>query len=95
MNLVAKEIPIIAQAAGGACALVLSREAGAHAELAEHAFTVNPYDVTATAEAMHAALSQSPAERAAGCAALAAQSGALPPQQWFSGQLAALEERAG
>jgi trehalose 6-phosphate synthase len=90
MNLVAKEIPIIARAAGGACALVLSREAGAHAELAEDAFTVNPYDVTATAAAMHAALSQGPAERAERCTRLAAQGGALPPQEWFSGQLAAL-----
>ena len=90
MNLVAKEIPIIAQAAGGSCGLVLSREAGAYAELAADAFAVNPYDVSATAEAMHAALSQTPADRAAHCARLAAQGGALPPQQWFSGQLAAL-----
>ena len=38
MNLVAKEIPIIAQAAGGSCTLVLSREAGAFAELGDAAF---------------------------------------------------------
>ena len=92
MNLVAKEIPIIAEAAGGCCALVLSREAGAFAELGDAAFPVNPYDVTATAEAMHAALSQSPEERAERCARLARQGGALPPQQWFSGQLEALGE---
>jgi len=91
MNLVAKEIPIIAQAAGGACALVLSREAGAHAELGADAFTVNPFDVTATAEAMHEALSQKPAERAERCGRLAAQGAALPPQLWFSAQLGALE----
>jgi trehalose 6-phosphate synthase len=90
MNLVAKEIPIIAEAAGGACALVLSKEAGAYAELAEAAFTVNPYDVTATAEAMHAALSQGPEERAERCARLAALGAALPPQKWFSEQLEAL-----
>lgn len=93
MNLVAKEIPIIAEAAGGACALVLSREAGAYAELAEAAFTVNPYDVTATAEAMHRALSQSPEERAARCGRLARIGGALPPQKWFSEQLDALAAR--
>ena len=92
MNLVAKEIPIIAEAAGGACALVLSREAGAYAELGDAAVTVNPYDVTATAAAMHEALSQSPAERAARCARLAALGGALPPQKWFSDQLDALAE---
>jgi trehalose 6-phosphate synthase len=90
MNLVAKEIPIIAEAAGGSCALVLSREAGAYAELAEDAFTVNPYDVTATAEAMHEALSQGTEERAARCARLARQGAALPPQKWFSDQLDAL-----
>ena len=90
MNLVAKEIPIIAASAGGACALVLSREAGAYAELAEAAFVVNPYDVTATAEAMHAALSQNAEERAARCARLAELGGALPPQKWFSEQLDAL-----
>ncbi|MBR7829634.1 trehalose-6-phosphate synthase [Actinospica sp. MGRD01-02] len=92
MNLVAKEIPIIAQAAGRSTALVLSREAGAYAELAADAFTVNPYDVTATAEAMHAALSQNAADRAARCARLAEAGGALPPQKWFSQQLEALEE---
>ena len=90
MNLVAKEIPIIARAAGGACALVLSREAGAYAELAEAAFTVNPYDVSATAEAMHAALSQDTETRAERCARLAELGGALPPQKWFSDQLDAL-----
>ncbi|HWG28798.1 MAG TPA: trehalose-6-phosphate synthase [Actinospica sp.] len=90
MNLVAKEIPIIAEAAGGACALVLSREAGAYAELAEAAFTVNPYDVTATAEAMHEALSQGADARAERCARLARLGAALPPQRWFSEQLDAL-----
>jgi trehalose 6-phosphate synthase len=92
MNLVAKEIPIIAEAAGGACALVLSREAGAYAELGDAAFAVNPFDVAATAEAMHAALSQQAEERAGHCARLAAQGGALPPQLWFSEQLEALAE---
>ncbi|HET9168541.1 MAG TPA: trehalose-6-phosphate synthase [Actinospica sp.] len=92
MNLVAKEIPIIAAAAGGSCSLVLSREAGAYAELGEAAFTVNPYDVTATAEAMHAALSQGAEERAARCSRLAELGGALPPQKWFSDQLDGLAE---
>ena len=92
MNLVAKEIPIIAEAAGGACALVLSREAGAYAELGDAAFVVNPFDVSATAEAMHEALSQNAEARAERCARLAAQGGALPPQLWFSEQLEALGE---
>lgn len=90
MNLVAKEIPILSQAAGGCCGLVLSREAGASAELGEDAFAVNPYDVTATAEAMHAALAEDRGTRAERCARLAEQGGALPPQRWFADQLAAL-----
>ena len=92
MNLVAKEIPIIAEAAGGACGLVLSREAGAYAELGDAAFVVNPFDVNATADAMHAALSQHAEARAETCGRLAAQGGALPPQLWFSGQLESLAE---
>ncbi|WP_258565640.1 glycosyltransferase family 20 protein, partial [Streptomyces sp. WELS2] len=49
MNLVAKEIPVVSDEG---CALVLSREAGAHEELGEDAFTVNPYDITGTARAL-------------------------------------------
>ncbi|WP_034266417.1 alpha,alpha-trehalose-phosphate synthase (UDP-forming) [Actinospica robiniae] len=87
MNLVAKEIPIVAAAAGGACTLVLSHEAGACAELGEAALTINPYDVSATAAALHTALSQDSARRAADCARLAELGGALPPQKWFADQL--------
>jgi trehalose 6-phosphate synthase len=90
MNLVAKEIPIVTAATGGACGLVLSREAGAFAELGEHAFVVNPYDITGTADAMHAALSMDEAERHRRCERLAAAGAALPPQRWFADQLEAL-----
>jgi trehalose 6-phosphate synthase len=90
MNLVAKEIPIVASATGGACTLVLSREAGAAAELSEDALMVNPYDVCATAEALHTALLMDPAERRARCMRLAAAGAALPPQRWFADQLAQL-----
>src|SRR5690606_37222211 len=51
MNLVAKEVPVVSDRG---CALVLSREAGAHEELGEDAITVNPYDVTGTARALQA-----------------------------------------
>jgi trehalose 6-phosphate synthase len=87
MNLVAKEGPIVSDRG---CALVLSREAGAAAELGEAALLVNPFDVTATADAMHAALSMSDAERARRSAALAAAGSAMPPARWLAGQLAAL-----
>jgi len=90
MNLVAKEIPIVASATGGACGLVLSREAGAVAELGSDSFVVNPYDVTGTADALHAALSMDRDERLDRCERLAAAGAALPPQKWFADQLAAL-----
>jgi trehalose 6-phosphate synthase len=90
MNLVAKEIPIVASATGGACTLVLSREAGAAAEMSEDALMVNPYDVCATAEALHTALKMDSAERRARCGRLAAAGSALPPQRWFADQLAQL-----
>jgi trehalose 6-phosphate synthase len=88
MNLVAKEVPILSDRG---CALVLSREAGAADELGSEALLVNPFDVTATAEALHKALSMTDSERARRCAALAKAGAATPPQQWFAQQLAALE----
>lgn len=87
MNLVAKEIPVISDAG---CALVLSTGAGAYEELRENAITVNPYDVTETAEALHAALSMPAGERLERTKRLAASATALPPAQWFTAQLDAL-----
>jgi trehalose 6-phosphate synthase len=87
MNLVAKEVPLLSETG---CALVLSREAGAHEELGEDAITVNPYDVTGTAAALHEALSMRPEERAERSKRLAAAATALPPAQWFLDQLDAL-----
>ncbi|MFF5633612.1 trehalose-6-phosphate synthase [Streptomyces sp. NPDC012825] len=87
MNLVAKEIPVVSEAG---CALVLSREAGAYEELREDALTVNPFDVSETAEALHTALTMPPPERADRTKRLATASTALPPQRWFLNQLEAL-----
>ncbi|MGW6709793.1 alpha,alpha-trehalose-phosphate synthase (UDP-forming) [Streptomyces sp. NPDC054956] len=87
MNLVAKEIPVVSEAG---CALVLSTGAGAYEELREDALTVNPYDVTETASALHAALSMPAAERADRTKRLAAAATALPPKQWLTAQLTAL-----
>lgn len=87
MNLVAKEVPVVTD---HGCALVLSREAGAYEELGEDAVTVNPYDVSGTAAALHEALSMPDAERAERTERLAAAATALPPQQWFLDQLHAL-----
>ncbi|MBT2407098.1 MULTISPECIES: trehalose-6-phosphate synthase [unclassified Streptomyces] len=88
MNLVAKEIPVVSDAG---CALVLSTGAGAYEELGADAITVNPYDVTETAEALHAALSLPATERAERTKRLAASATSLPPSQWFTAQLAALQ----
>lgn len=87
MNLVAKEIPVVSDEG---CALVLSREAGAYEELGADAFTVNPYDIGGTAEALHEALSLPAEERAARSKRLAAAATALPPARWFLDQLDAL-----
>jgi trehalose 6-phosphate synthase len=87
MNLVAKECPLLSERG---CAVVLSREAGAAAELAEGALLVNPYDVSATAQALHEALSMTSAERNRRAGLLAEASGACPPQQWLASQLSAL-----
>ncbi|WP_432054735.1 alpha,alpha-trehalose-phosphate synthase (UDP-forming) [Streptomyces sp. bgisy022] len=90
MNLVAKEVPVVSDTG---CALVLSREAGAHEELGEDAITVNPYDVTGTARALHEALTMGPAQRTEHSKRLAAAATALPPAQWFVDQLDALREQ--
>ncbi|MEU9124333.1 trehalose-6-phosphate synthase [Streptomyces sp. NPDC048506] len=87
MNLVAKEIPVVSD---HGCALVLSREAGAHEELGADAVTVNPYDVSGTAEALHEALTMDSGERAERTRRLAAAATALPPARWFLDQLRAL-----
>jgi trehalose 6-phosphate synthase len=91
MNLVAKEGPILA---GRGCALVLSAEAGAAAELGANAILVNPFDVSQTAEALHEALTMSDTERNRRRTALAQAGAALPPTAWFQAQLDALTEAA-
>ena len=88
MNLVAKEGPILSDRA---CALVLSTEAGAADELGSEALLVNPFDVTATANALHEALIMTDPERIRRSAALAKAGAAMPPRLWFARQLAALE----
>jgi trehalose 6-phosphate synthase len=60
MNLVSKEGPVLNERNG---AVVLSRRAGSYAELRDGALGIEPSDVAATAEALHAALSMPAAER--------------------------------
>jgi trehalose 6-phosphate synthase len=87
MNLVAKEGPVLSERG---CVLVLSREAGAAAELGDDSLVINPYDVSATARAMHEALSMAPEERQTRSTRLAALATSLPPVDWFAAQLEAL-----
>jgi trehalose 6-phosphate synthase len=87
MNLVAEEGPVLSD---HGCVLVLSREAGAAALLGSDALLVNPYDVSATANAMHQALSMPEDERTRRCAALAAAAAGKSPEQWLTSQLESL-----
>ncbi|UWM50556.1 trehalose-6-phosphate synthase [Streptomyces carpaticus] len=87
MNLVAKEIPLISERG---CALVLSREAGAAAELGDDALLVNPYDIAGTAEALHRALTMDADERRSRAGRLAKAATALTPRDWFLTQVEAL-----
>jgi trehalose 6-phosphate synthase len=89
MNLVAKEGPILSERG---CALVLSREAGAASELGADALIINPFDVSGTADALHAALMMTEPERVRRAASLAQAASAMPPTQWFAEQLAALDQ---
>jgi trehalose 6-phosphate synthase len=88
MNLVAKEAPILSDRG---CAVVLSTEAGAAAELGRHALLVNPFDVSQTMEALQQALTMTDEERARRCSALAAAASATPPARWLAQQLEALD----
>jgi len=85
MNLVAKEAPVLSERG---LSLVLSREAGAADELGPWAHLVGPLDVSATAEALHQALTAT--DRAERTAELAKAAAALPPAAWLQSQLAAL-----
>jgi len=84
MNLVAEEGPILSERG---CALVLSREAGAAALIGDDALLVNPYDVSATADALHAGLTMAAAERRRRSAAIAAAAQARAPKRWLAEQL--------
>jgi trehalose 6-phosphate synthase len=87
MNLVAEEGPTLSD---GGCALVLSREAGSAALIGDEALVINPFDVTATARALHAGLGMPAAERRRRADAIAARVSARAPRHWLSEQLAAL-----
>jgi len=88
MNLVAKEF--VASRPDEDGVLVLSEFAGAAAELAEAVF-VNPYDVEATAEALHRALTMPPEERRTRMVGLRERVIGHDVHWWSGAFLAALE----
>jgi trehalose 6-phosphate synthase len=92
MNLVAKEGPVINRRGG---ALILSRNAGAFAELGRHALGVDPIDVAGTADALHMGLEMPVEERVRRARSLRRAAAALSPADWASRQIADLESLAG
>ncbi len=85
MNLVSKEGPAVNQTDG---VLVLSRNAGSYDELGHAALTVNPYDVSEMADALHRALRMDPEERRARADLLREVVERNNPWKWLSHQLA-------
>ena len=91
MNLVAKEAPLVNEQDG---VVVLSENAGVHAELGDWALAVNPFDVGAQAEAIHQALTMAVAERRARIEAIRTQVREHDAEAWIHRLLTALDRVA-
>ena len=91
MNLVAKEAPLVNERDG---VVVLSENAGAHAELGDWALTVNPFDVEGQAEAIGRALSMDAGERHARLEAIRAHVREHDLNRWTDTLFAALDRVA-
>jgi trehalose 6-phosphate synthase len=91
LNLVAKEAPLVNERDG---VLVLSENAGVHDELGEWALSVNPFDISGQAEAIHAALQLSAEERHARLEAIRAHVREHDLGAWLAAQLVDLDRGA-
>jgi trehalose 6-phosphate synthase len=91
MNLVAKEAPLVNEHNG---VVVLSENAGVHAELGEWALSVNPFDVDGQAEAIHRALQMGEEERRERIDAIRAHVREHDLAAWIELQLEALDRIA-
>jgi trehalose 6-phosphate synthase len=89
MNLVAKEAPLVNERDG---VLVLSENTGAHEELGDWAVTVNPFDVTAQADALHEALTMPPDERVRRHRSIREHVRSHGLDEWIDAQLRDLDE---
>ncbi len=92
MNLVAKEGPMVNERAGVS---VLSENTGAHEELGEYALSVNPFDIQALADSIHAALTMPEDERRRRHEGLKAIVTARDPGDWVDEQLDDIRRKAG
>lgn len=88
LNLVTKEAFLVNERDG---VLVLSENAGVHAELGEWALTVNPLDVSGQADALYAALTLDSAERRRRADAIRAHVREHGITEWVDAQLADLD----
>jgi trehalose 6-phosphate synthase len=86
LNLVAKEGALLNERDG---VIALSTEAGAFAELEGAVLTVDPYDVSGTADVLHRALTMPAAERATLVADARQRVADRSPADWLADQLAA------
>lgn len=84
MNLVAKEGSLVNQKDG---VLVLSEQAGAYAELGEHALGVSPFDIHGSARALHQALTMGLEERRRRAQALREIVASSGVKDWFNNQV--------
>jgi trehalose 6-phosphate synthase len=91
MNLVAKEAPLVNTRDG---VVVLSENAGAHAELGEWAITVNPFDVEGQADAILDALALDVEDRRRRLDAIRAHVRRHDLNAWVDSLLAALDRVA-
>jgi trehalose 6-phosphate synthase len=91
MNLVAKEAPLVNVRDGVS---ILSENTGAHEELGEFALSVNPFDVQALADSIHAALTMSPAERQRRSEGLKRIVTSRDPGDWIDDQIADIRKKA-
>ena len=88
LNLVAKEAPLVNERDG---VLLLSENAGAHAELGAWAVSVDPFDVEGQARALYEALTMPPEERHRRLEGIRAQVVEHDLAAWLATQLADLD----
>ncbi len=83
LNIVPLEAAVV-----GEPSIVLSCNAGAHAHIADHVLSVNPFDTLATADAIEQALAEPASERCRRANALRRAVAARTPEDWVRERLA-------